>query len=320
MRKKPSGQAPSAVKVEVVHGDALKASGDVLALKCAGGRHGLDRKVSEMFEKAGMLLPMPEDGDAGIVDSISGIAASQALVVGVPDLYSFEYSDVRAFARRALAALPLVRQVVMTIHGAGVGLGEIEAFDSEIAGLQDAIWEGRAPQTLKRVSIVDHNMGRAARFHARLGYLLPDGVIRPEKDASEGKIVEGRPAFVAMPFDDPYMDDVYHYGIQGAVSAAGHDCTRVDRQRFQGNIVEKIHALIKKSPFVIADLTGANPNVYNEVGYAQARGIPTVLIAREGEKLEFNLTADNCSFYRNIQHLEEKLTEVLKALGPQPDS
>lgn len=48
---------------------------------------------------------------------------------------------------------------------------------------------------------------------------------------------------------------------------------------------------IDKADFVIADVSGANPNVMLEVGYAQGRGKPVVFVVRpdEGSKIPSNL-------------------------------
>jgi hypothetical protein len=40
--------------------------------------------------------------------------------------------------------------------------------------------------------------------------------------------------------------------------------------------------------FVVGELSGSNPNVFLEIGYAWGKERPTVLIAREGEKLQFD--------------------------------
>jgi hypothetical protein len=68
--------------------------------------------------------------------------------------------------------------------------------------------------------------------------------------------------FVAMPFDEK-MDDVFHYGIQGAVNTAGFLCERADLSSFTGDIMEWVKKRIRSAQLVIADLTNANPNCEN---------------------------------------------------------
>ena len=280
----------------------------------------MDRKVSEMFEQAQTFLPMPEEGVAGLVEGIPSIVSSRVLVVGTADLWTFQHSDIREFARNSLIALShappsLVHHMVTTIHGVGVGIEADKALEAQIAGFQDAVRENYALETLQRISIVERDRTRALGLRGHLEKLLPDGRIEFKKGASKDKIIDERTAFVAMPFTHE-MDDVYHYGVQVAISKIGYECTRVDRLKFRGDIVQKIFSEIKKAHFMVADLTGANPNVYLEVGYGRGRDIPIILIAREAENLQFNIRGERCLFYRNIQHLGEILPKELEQFKP----
>ena len=58
------------------------------------------------------------------------------------------------------------------------------------------------------------------------------------------------------------MDDVFHYGIQGAVNAAGFLCERADLSTFTGDVLEWVKNRIERASLVVADLSDANPNVY----------------------------------------------------------
>ncbi|MES0447355.1 MAG: hypothetical protein ABUJ92_12495, partial [Desulfobacterales bacterium] len=81
-------------------------------------------------------------------------------------------------------------------------------------------------------------------------------------------------AFVAMPFRKD-MEDTYYYGIQRAVHANDLLCERIDQEAFTGDILERIKKKIETAAVVIAELSGANPNVYLEVGYAWGKNVPT---------------------------------------------
>ena len=119
--------------------------------------------------------------------------------------------------------------------------------------------------------------------------------------------------FVAMPFKEE-MDDVYHYGIQGAVKAAGFLCERADLSAFTGDIMGWVRERIKSSKLVVADLTDANPNVYLEVGYAWGCGILTVLLVNDSQDLTFDVRGQRCIVYKKIQDLEVSLTRELEKL------
>ncbi len=64
-----------------------------------------------------------------------------------------------------------------------------------------------------------------------------------------------------MPFDES-MDDLFHYGIQGAVKASGFLCERADFVSFTGDVMNWVKRRIEGATLVVADLSTSNPNVY----------------------------------------------------------
>ena len=73
---------------------------------------------------------------------------------------------------------------------------------------------------------------------------------------------------------------------------------------------------IENAELVIADLTGANPNVYLEVGYAWGKARPTVLVINKSDELRFDVHGQRCLRYQSIKHLENQLSNELKNLPP----
>ncbi len=319
------------INIEVKVGDALAQKTDVLVLKYAQAFYGVDEAVIARFRAAGRDVQLPKPWGFRLEDSATGITATRVLFVGVPQLREFSYGEIRRFARHALAALagkaPETRSVVLTVHGPGYGLDEIEAFEAEVAGLADAIHEQDCPEALRKITIVERNIGRARRLNAALADLLPEDVIKKNRGArslegthaSEKLRVAGYTSdakdhvFVAMPFKED-MDDVYHYGIQSAVKAAGFLCERADLSTFTGDVLEWVRSRIRSASLVVADMTDANPNVYLEVGYAWGVGVPTVLVAKSVDHLKFDVRGQRCLPYKKIKELEESLTSELRGL------
>ena len=92
--------------------------------------------------------------------------------------------------------------------------------------------------------------------------------------------------FVLMPFDSSF-DDIYNLGISAACKEAGAYCERVDEQVFEERILERIYNQIATAHIIIADMTGRNPNVFYETGYAHALGQRTILLTKKAEDIPF---------------------------------
>jgi Nucleoside 2-deoxyribosyltransferase len=95
-------------------------------------------------------------------------------------------------------------------------------------------------------------------------------------------------AFVLMPFDAAF-NDVYHLGIKPACADAGAYCERVDEQKYDETILERIYNQIAKADMLVADMTGRNPNVFYEVGYAHALGKRVILLTQRADDIPFDL-------------------------------
>jgi hypothetical protein len=105
----------------------------------------------------------------------------------------------------------------------------------------------------------------------------------------EAKSTAPKPfVFVLMPFDEAF-EDVYKLGIKPACHVAGAYCERVDEQIFNERILDRIYNQIAKADFVVADMTGRNPNVFYEVGYAHALGKLTILLTQNADDIPFDL-------------------------------
>jgi hypothetical protein len=118
--------------------------------------------------------------------------------------------------------------------------------------------------------------------------------------------------FVVMPFDEAMLD-VYVLGIRWVAERLGLVVARADDLQHNGDQIEEIQASLRAFDAVVADTTGANPNVCYEVGYAHAAATPTVLICRKGEKLPFDLQGVNHIIYPTIQELRARLGPRLRA-------
>jgi Nucleoside 2-deoxyribosyltransferase. len=94
--------------------------------------------------------------------------------------------------------------------------------------------------------------------------------------------------FVLMPFNEDF-DDIYISGIKEAATEAGAYAERVDEQNYKEGILERIFNQINKADVIVADMTGRNPNVFYEVGYAHALGKVVLLLTQKADDIPFDL-------------------------------
>lgn len=318
--------ASTTVTIRLLQGDALEVQADVLVLKHAGAFFGVDSAVAALLG----LTDGPAEGRGLIRESGDHLGATRVLFLGVVGLWDFRYEQIRAFARDALQMLAGLRvpsrTVAMTFHGAGYGLDEVEAARAQVAGLVEAIRSGEAPADLEEVVIVERAPARLARIVDAVGatVVVADERARrgPARPEPEAQLLEGagirsseKPhVFVAMPFGAE-TDDVFHYGIQKPVHDSGLLCERIDQETFTGDILTRIKDRIATASLVVAELTGANANVYLEVGYAWGKEVPTVLLARDAGELRFDVRGQRCLIYSRIKDLEELLSQEVRALA-----
>lgn len=326
-----SPSSPARIRVE--QADAVDRSCDVLVLKYAQQPHGLDRSV---LGRLGLAAPakLPAVGEAIVLRRPPGIGARALVLIGTAEIVDFGYRDIREFGRRAVEVvateLPEARELCLTLHGAGFGLDEREAFRAQVAGLLEGRTASPAVGRLRTITFLERGERRAARMSAELAQLVTQRhvatggadftsfEVRPrarEWLSSAGIDSDARPhAFVAMPFDDAFTD-LFRYGIVASVERVGLLCERMDRSVFTGDVVEHMQRRIRSASVVVADLSGANPNVYLEIGFAWACGVPTVLLCNDDTEPHFDVRGYRHLRYRSIRDAEQHLDRELSGFA-----
>ncbi len=322
------------ITISIVPDDITKIDADILALKYAQARYGLDSYVTDRLIENGIdhKKTSPKPGGFRLLPSPPDITATNVLIVGVVPLREFDYKNIRDFGRKILSSLaganPEIRHIVVTVHGVGYGLDEKEAFESQLAGFIDAIRSGDIPEKLERITFAERNPGRQYRLEQHLKVIIPNEIIEVDarwniknvtKDTHEKLREVGytsnlkKHVFVAMPFCED-MEDIYDYGISTAVRNAGYLCERADLSSYTGDVMQWVRDRIKSASLVIGDLTGSNPNVYLEIGYAWGCGVNTVLLIKNTKELKFDVQGQRCITYNRIKDVEEKLGTELKKI------
>ncbi len=120
--------------------------------------------------------------------------------------------------------------------------------------------------------------------------------------------------FVLMPFDTQF-DERYKLGIKEPVEALGLKCDRVDEIQFTGNIINKVYECIESARLIVADMSGKNPNVFYEVGYAHALDKTVILLTEQAKDIPFDLQAQKHIIYgSSILMLREQLIVTVKEI------
>jgi hypothetical protein len=310
----------------VICGDVLETACDVLVLKYAQKFYGADLAVADALGLRKKQFQLPP-GQHLLLPTAGKVSARHVLLIGVQPLYDFTYSEIRSFSNHALAILEEAaaesQSVAMTMHGIGYGLDEREAFTAQVAGLMEFLTASASPSRVRQILIVEREPNRSHRIGALLReILLESGYGTPQVQSSTRqprlpdagiRSTSKRHVFVAMPYNEE-MEDVYEFGIRDPVNEAGCLCERCDRDIFTGDILERIKDRIAGAYVMIADMTGSNPNVYLEVGFAWGKGVSTLLIARDGEELKFDVKTQKCIYYKNILSLKKQLSQYMVRL------
>lgn len=124
--------------------------------------------------------------------------------------------------------------------------------------------------------------------------------------------------FVLMPFESSY-NDIYKLGIKETCESIDCYCERVDEQIFEERILDRIYNQINKADIVIADLTGKNPNVFYETGYAHALSKKVILLTQNSDDIPFDLKHHHHIIYDGkILKLREELAKRITWFKAHP--
>lgn len=135
---------------------------------------------------------------------------------------------------------------------------------------------------------------------------------------SEFTVSAERPrVFVAMQFGEPF-DTIYREVIREEGKKLDLDIVRIDELAGPGIIFEDIKRNIAEAKIVIAEITAPNQNVFYELGYAHALNKPTILLAKRGIQLPFDIRSYRVIFYDDSiggkPEVERNLNKHLRAV------
>ena len=143
------------------------------------------------------------------------------------------------------------------------------------------------------------------------GYIRLEETKNPNQDSTK--------VFAAMWFD-PSMDEVWKKGFKPAITEAGYEPVRVDKQEHVNKIDDKIIAEIRRARFVVADFIheegGARGGVYYEAGFAHGLGLGVIFTCHKDkfDDLHFDTRQYNHISWSEPENLEIALKNRISAV------
>jgi hypothetical protein len=192
---------------------------------------------------------------------------------------------------------------------AALGLAAAEIFDDELISFEKKYASRVTPDEFGILNrLLPNTTDATLQGYAKDVVSLAERLITPTD------------VFVIMSFAEKGdLRDAYNT-FRRVCEANGFKAFKVD-QHFDSRqrLVPSIMSAIRRSAFVIADVSDARPNVYYELGYAHALGKDIITTAREGTSLPFDIFDVPAHFWDCQDTLERKLqieiTQIAERFG-----
>src|SRR5256714_388189 len=182
----------------------------------------------------------------------------------------------------------------------------LRAIDSAIEGLRQAGAEIPHSLTTERYEL-----------SRELASVISDSLLNPKELGT--RQAAGR-VFVIMPFRDPF-DTYYKEVIKSACIEAGFEVSRSDEIYSAGAFVQTIWTQILAADAVIAEMSGANPNVLYELGLCHAIDQKVIMIAQDLNSVPSDLRHMNCITYDTSRvNWSDELKDSLRRMLTFPAS
>lgn len=94
-----------------------------------------------------------------------------------------------------------------------------------------------------------------------------------------------------------------------------YEAERIDEANLSKRIVPQILAQMKRSAFVVVDVTESSPNVFYELGFADGAGKEVVMVAKKGTALPFNVADVPVIFWESFEEFKVELRKRLQVIS-----
>lgn len=129
------------------------------------------------------------------------------------------------------------------------------------------------------------------------------------------RLIASKEVFIIMSFAEKgYLQDAYDTFCQVCEMNQFHGFKVDDHVDTNQRIVPTVLDSIRRSAFIIADVSEPRPNVYYELGYAQAIGKSVITTAYEGTQLPFDIFDVPTLYWNNQRTLRQELDKRIKLI------
>jgi len=127
--------------------------------------------------------------------------------------------------------------------------------------------------------------------------------------------------FVVMPFSQPWSNDVFSMMFEPGIAEAGFTVSRGDSIVRVGDLSTNVWRSITQAGLIVAEVSVPNPNVYYEIGLADALGKPVFLFKQTSVTLPADFAGEHYYEYdlNDLEAGREKLVTELKKWAAHPD-
>lgn len=132
-----------------------------------------------------------------------------------------------------------------------------------------------------------------------------------------------RLAFMAMPFRFPDLIDMFRKHLKPAVGQTGYDLRLITDGATAGSIDNRLRVEIRRSRFVVCELTEGNQGAYWEAGYAEGLGRPVFYTCRkdlvDGHSVHFDTRQQNITTWEVGKQSDamERLKATIRVTIPE---
>lgn len=173
------------------------------------------------------------------------------------------------------------------------------------------------PEILEKVSKLEKEMEAL-----RKSISSPERIIKEQKDMLKEYKESEKKVFVIMPFAEMF-NDVWLGGIERSCRQKEFGYLRVDKIALSSWINEDIKNCIEMANYVIADITGNNPNVMFELGWALALKKTPIVIRQHEDTTNVPFDVKDIryiSYYNTWSGIEKLKEEICKFLQSTTDA